>query len=640
MENTIDGRSAFALETTLVTGPIGSGKTQRLIEQAAQLAFAHDARDVLVLCATPFTAREFKARFENFAGKDVARRVRTTTPRAFAMDVLSTDAAKAATGREPRMLTSTEETFLMEDMKVSGLRPRRLREMLKFFYRSFTELADDEQGAWLETAEEEQVHSLLKANLAFVRGYLECEVTATAYRLLRDDAQLRARLAVAHVLVDDYQLLSRASQKLARLTASRSLAVAGDELACTECYESYPYAEGIAEFAEEFPHAGRVDLSDCRHLKVIEEMSADAPADEMQSVARIVADAIEKGVDPADIIVAVPNAIWARNAYAALASAEIDCENPFARKRIARGDVRSKERCTNARILSLLDLAADPSNAAAWRSWCGYGDYLVRSGAFSALRTFAEKRRLALPEALRYAESERASRKQSLEGQIEDEFGAHTPGMESVLQAYRTAQAKIAEWRQPSAPLAGKALLDDIARFATDGKLSQAPIEVTKACLAEPNEGEGASAGKGEGVTDNPNSAQAMAQRARESLNEPRCESDHAVLVVPYDSVAGLSPRMLVVSGFVNGFIPNRDYFDATVTTIEKQEKMHARDARRVHVLASAPRERLVVSYFTSIDLENAEALKLKISRIRLKDGHRVCTISPSDFLQTIKPAL
>ena len=48
------------------------------------------------------------------------------------------------TGREPRLLLNYELNALMEDMKTSGLRPGRLKEMLKFFYRGWTELAADD----------------------------------------------------------------------------------------------------------------------------------------------------------------------------------------------------------------------------------------------------------------------------------------------------------------------------------------------------------------------------------------------------------------------------------------------------------------------------------------------------------------
>ena len=127
-----------------------------------------------------------------------------------------------------------------------------------------------------------------------------------------------------------------------------------------------------------------------------------------------------------------------------------------------------------------------------------------------------------------------------------------------------------------------------------------------------------------------------MAQRARKRLTMPALSGGDAVAVVPYDLMAGLSPDVLVVAGFVNGFIPCRDYFDATVMPLDKQEKTHAADARRVYALVGKANRALALSHFASTDLESASVLKLKIDRIKLRDGVRVCTIAPSDFLATI----
>ena len=136
---------------TRIVGGVGTGKTQELINRAVKaLKQGAKATDVLVLCATPQAALAFKARLDaaaEAAGVSAAD-VAVTTPRALALDVMGDAEAIRWSGREPRLLTDYEKLFLLEDMKVSGLRPKRLREMLKFFYRSWTELADDDEN-WL-----------------------------------------------------------------------------------------------------------------------------------------------------------------------------------------------------------------------------------------------------------------------------------------------------------------------------------------------------------------------------------------------------------------------------------------------------------------------------------------------------------
>ena len=59
------------------------------------------------------------------------------------------------------------------------------------------------------------------------------------------------------------------------------------------------------------------------------------------------------------------------------------------------------------------------------------------------------------------------------------------------------------------------------------------------------------------------------------------------------------------------------------MTPPERQEKMRAVDERRVRALTGKAGRAVALSYFTSTDLESAGKLKLKISRIRLKNGIR-----------------
>ena len=132
------------------------------------------------------------------------------------------------------------------------------------------------------------------------------------------------------------------------------------------------------------------------------------------------------------------------------------------------------------------------------------------------------------------------------------------------------------------------------------------------------------------------NSAAAMAERFRNRLLAPRIDSASAVQVVPYDQVAGLSPKVLIISGFVNGFIPCREYFDSAEMPLDKQEKEHAKDARRVYAMAGKASEQLVISRFTTTSLETAGVMKLHIGRIRLQDGKRMCAIEPSDFIEQL----
>ena len=684
MANASKETNAQNLEVFIAKGGPGCAKTQSLILRAHQLAKAEPNSKVLVFCASPVSARSFSWRLEKEEHGDIAANIEITTPRAYALKVLSDSRARDISGRDPFMLTSTEENFLMEDLKVSGLRTKRLREMLKFFFRSLSEMANENED-WLISSEEKQIYALLKDNLAMRRALLECEVSATALRCVNKSEGVSDDFAVSHVLVDDFTSLSRASQHLVCALANTSLYVAGDEDECTQTYDSYPYAKGFIELEEAFPQAKKVALdkisrpqallfaaerlaemgkvqeegeeeaanagngestgaaagtsaheasiscqTSASSLEGIEVLSSTDPAEEMQSIVSLVAAKLEQGENARDIVIATPNATWAKNATRALTSAHIACENPFIHKRIAKGDIRAADRSINARILALLDLVADPMCATAWRSCCGFGDYLVYSSALAAIRTYCIGEDITLADALEKAQNNKDIKKAI--------FGEHTVGDDDVLFIYKTVKAQIEQLRNGAGAgagadagtgagaLEGSALLDALTHFATNGEQTTTPEEIATVCLSQ----------ECENAPDN--SAAAMAKRAREAQNEPVLSDDanRAICVLPYDGIAGLSPKVLIVSGFVNGFIPSRDYFDTTVTTLDRQKIIHAQDARRVYALVSAATQSLVLSHFSKVSLEHAEMLKLKIVRIRLEDGVRTCLIAPSDFLETI----
>ena len=625
------------IKATRIVGGVGCGKTQELIERACSLlSNGEKAESVLALCATPQACEAFTLRL-NAAAKEAgvnAGEVTVTTPRALALDVLSDTEAMRWSGRDPRLLTAYEELFLLEDMKVSGLRPKRLREMLKFFYRSWTELADDDPN-WLLPGEESNVHTLLKDNLAFTRSIAEPEAGNLAVNYLRTHAGARATHSFAHVLVDDYQRISKASQLLAGLMAAETLTIAGDRAACVQVYDSYPYAEGLDEFMDAHEGAQDIELSACHACaagaaaasKLLADpamqsiafhaaedvaagqttiLEAKLPEDEFGAVACFVADAVAGGMSPADIAVATPNGVWSRNVVKALLAAKVPAQALNDRQPV-RGDIRDNERCVPARVLTALDLTADPENALAWRCWCGYGDWLANSSAMANLRAYADGQGKGLAEALRDVQ--------------DDALAANEGDADHVVGAKRVADAREAGLAliESAAGLEGTALLDKLAELVMGQEGATAPGIVSTLCLGEQD-----------------NSAAAMAKRFRSRLLAPRIDAASAVQVVPYDQVAGLSPKVLIISGFVNGFIPCREYFDGAEMPLDKQEKEHAKDARRVYAMTGKASEQLVVSRFTTTSLETAGVMKLHIGRIRLQDSKRMCVIEPSDFTEQL----
>lgn len=670
----------------LIEGGVGCGKTAALIARVAALLEDGAApEDMLVLTATPDAARVLAARLIEVVGERGGA-VEVTCTRDVALGMLASEEGRAFSGRAGRLVTPVELGFIMEDMKVSGLKQRRLREMLKFFYRNWTELAGgaDDDDRWLIPGEEADTHALLKDVLRFTGGILEPEASAMAVRFLLACPEVLASAQRAHVLVDDYQMHSRASQHLANLLARDSVIVAADPAAVVEVFDSYPYGEGIGEFTQANEGCERIVLNESHacaaaaraasRLRASLDASAaplgDAaaesetpspsqsassatsgttaaptvpnraaaaasftaleatdPATEMASVADAVQTALEAGADPSSIYVLAFHPAWERRVARALEARGIATATPV-RGRVAAGDYRDLDRCAAARLLTALALVANAHDALAWRAWCGFGDYLANSAVFADMRAEADEQGKDLVAML-------------------DEVAAAAPeegfpgtGIGRVLDAYRTGRTLI----EQAQGLEGDELIGALASALNlTGENGEHAMQLVRALTApEPKPAVSAiDTSFGTSVpAPAPDDAQTLITRARNRMSAPVFEAtEGCVLIGDSAHLTGRTPTTLVLTGFVNGFFPTRDYFDATVTTPDKQKLVRATDTRRLYTAAGKATQRLIASWFTSTSLVEAETLKLEIARAKLRRGERIAVTTPSIYLTEIDPA-
>lgn len=626
---------------TLIEGGVGCGKTTALVARvAALLEDGATPENMLVLAATPDAARVLGARLTEAAGER-GNAIEVTCARDVALGLLASEEGRAFSGRAGRLVTPLELGFIMEDMKTSGLKQRRLREMLKFFYRNWTELAggaEDDDG-WLIPGEEADVHALLKDVLHFTGGILEPEASAMAVRFLLARPDALADVQRSYVLVDDYQMHSRASQHLANLLARDSITVAADPTAVVEVFDSYPYGEGIGEFTQANDGCERIVLNESHTCAAAARaasrlrasldagaapsdtetedasftaLEAADPVAEMAAVADAVQAALEAGTNPSSIYILAFHPAWERCIARALEARGIAAALPI-RGRVAAGDYRDLDRCAPARLLTALALVADPTDALAWRAWCGFGDYLANSVAFADMRAEGEtqgKGLVAMLEEVAVAAPEE---------------GFPGTGIGRILDAYRAGRALVERLQG----LEGNELIGALAdALDLSAEERERTVQLASA-LTAPEPGVNA-----------PSDARAMIARARQRMNAPVFETTEGhVLIGDSAHLTGLTPATLVLCGFVNGFFPTRDYFDATVTTPDKQKLVRATDTRRLYAAAGKATQRLAASWFTSIGLVEAKTLKLEIGRVKLRRGERIAVTAPSIYLAEIDPA-
>lgn len=587
----------MALDVTALVGNFFSGKTTRLIEAVREtLEGGVEPADMLLCAASPVAAQELSRRL---AAEELP--VAAVVPRAHLMSLLSDEEAQAVTHRRPRLLLPFEYSFFLEDLKTTGLKAHRLREMLKFFYRGLAE-GESIREDWLITNEEREVMALINDTLAFEGALLEAEVAPLALRALDEAPTLGQRSMVPCVFVDDYPLLSRATQQALVRLAGERLVVTGNTDGGPEVYEAYPNRDGMSELVEAFPDARVIEVSAGRSSAALAEedvFAEDSMADEMAVVARVVGETLDEGISAEEIVVATDHPAWRRGVSRGLRAQGIAAaETPSLG--FLRCDVRYDEGSTAARLVTLLALAADPSDGVAWRAWCGFGDYLANSNGFRSLcqrshgRTFA-----AMVE----------------NGQLQPDLLDGLDAMGSIRRievAYQVGKAIL----NRVAGLEGKSLLEAIMRELGH---EEAPLPPALLALVLPGNGD-------EG-------AEAMIGQLRAAAAFPVFPATNDVRVASFKETHGLAPKLLVIAGAMNGLFPKADFFDGTMLTIEQRNRRAEADRQLATSLKARASERLVVTETLRLPLEDAERLGVVIERIALSQGQRMAKTEPSWYV-------
>ena len=102
------------------------------------------------------------------------------------------------------------------------------------------------------------------------------------------------------------------------------------------------------------------------------------------------------------------------------------------------------------------------------------------------------------------------------------------------------------------------------------------------------------------------------------------------------EDFAGQTARVVIMAGLVNGLVLPRRYFDPAQMERDKRPAMLAAEMAKTYACAGKAASTLLFTYFTEAPLAEAESLQLKIHRVRLREGERVCEVHPSETIRTI----
>ncbi len=700
----------------MVKGGAAGAVMDELVQRVqAVLAGGADPKDVLVLCADPTSAARIQAELgvvraegtvETLAERGAVRvegadgqvagageagdalevqvgpgtnraagagEVRVLTCRELACAVLADPDSAAATGMTfssgyARLLGAYETDFLMEDVKTLGARPKRLREMLKFFYRGWTELAD-EDPEWLFTVEEIDTFEFLTCELQYLGAMMEPQVSNLATKALRMEGQVRERFARRHVFVYGYQSLSRASQLLCQLVASEELvAGAGPDMG-VDVFESYAYPAGVEDFARLNPAVEVVEVGvrGAGADKVRDAHSWKTPADEVEGTVDAIVAAVEAGADAEDIAVVTFHPWWTQQMARTLQARGLQANAWLGAPKL-HGDIRELDRCLGLRAVTLLRLLADEHDGMAWRSWFGFGDYLARSNQFAEMR-----RRVCgmhIGEGCTVAVSKRAEvRAQEVAsacdegatcGDVRGACGAGTTcgdarGGATVERSAHGAGATCGDVRDARGKGAAKLsahgdVHGDLAAYGIDLDSDLKPLfaEVRDLrgprllaylveTLAGPDVPLPASVRPLLALGPDADAAQMVAELDRLQFFSG-VPARAGVTVASFAALADIDFDQVFVVGFANGLFPRADYFDLTKVTVDKQAKMGERDTRAARAMAGLGTRGLHVGSFERCERMLADRMGVKQVRIYAADdfGREMVEAAPSIYTDVL----
>lgn len=674
---------ATKASVTVLRGPAGCGKTSGLVERIGKAIAAkgdspapdpeRNRPRALVLAPRETAADELARRIGSKLGTEALESVRVTTPRRLALEVLASPDAVCATGRRARMMSDVEYQFFLEDLLVTGKRPKRLREMMKFFERGWSELREDD-GDWLVTGEEEELERLAKDNLDSMQALHPAEVAAACVRYLAGSAKALAEAAYPCVFVDDARSMSRSSQILACMLASDELTLTWDPNAALRGEEPYNYELGLSELLAENPSAQVIELDACHASQAVQGVlrnlltrpfMKDAPSveilhdarpsddDGVASNPRMVSALTRTVASSTDGGMVVPSSAEdasaaAQGEFRVQVAPYLSDEMPQVVAMVRDALVRAQAAGAPAESAAEQVFVAVPNDAWALRVCAALGQssipvspVLARQRIGGDIRDLSKSRAAQVAEALALV----ADPADSLAWRCWCGFGDYL------------AHSREVDWLAKDARCAGRTLADEF--FALDeGELEGVPESegfgrLAQRCRSARDLIEEARGLRGEellaraceaalGTRDLPEElrlllddvrpgedAAALVARLEDALIAPRF-APACVRVGNLEALLGQAPRTIVFAGMVNGLIPAHAMFDLTEAMADEQDRMREKLVRRLYAAAGTARETIACSSFECATVEQSERLHLDTTRVRLAKEGRVCDISPS----------
>jgi DNA helicase II / ATP-dependent DNA helicase PcrA len=418
----------------VMAGP-GTGKSFAMKRRIARLVEQEKISPRRILAVT-FTRNAAASLVADLQSLEIegSEAIVAGTLHSYCFGLLAREEVLALSGRNPRpVVTFTshgvlqfEGRTMLEDLVATDAfgSKRNCTKRIRAFEAAWARLQSEEPG-WPTTAIDARFQDALLSWLKFHNAMLIGELVPEAYRYLRDNPACEARAAFDHVVVDEYQDLNRAEQRLIDLIASNGeTTIVGD---VDQSIYRFRHAnpEGIVDFAVTHPDTHDENLNECRRCPRRVVAIADAlirrnhPGEglarlrprpgnpngevhivqwasldrEAQGLAGYVAWLVQqRGYQPGDILILTPRRLIGYGIRDRVSAAGLAVHSFYHEEALEDAEAQ--------RAFALFTLLVDNEDRVALRWWLGHDATTARVGPYQRLRQYCEESGVSPWEAL------------------------------------------------------------------------------------------------------------------------------------------------------------------------------------------------------------------------------------------------
>ena len=609
----------------VVAGP-GTGKSFAMKRRVGRLLEGGtDPRKILALTFTRVAAEDLHRELVSMrvAGCDQMEGV---TLHSLSFRILSRNHVLQATGRTPRPLNDFELKPLLADLASDHDGVRGVRKRIKAYEAAWARLQHEEPGH-VRSAEDQAFITDLVPWLQFHKAMLIGEVIPHLYEYLRNNPTAEERAEYTHIVVDEYQDLNKAEQRVIDLLADAAeVCIVGDDDQSIYRFK-HAHPDGIREWIQNTPTADDIALDECRrcpttvtdiasHLiqfntnrpvprtlsRRVENGAGDVRitqyptlAAEVSGVATTIAQMVKSGTPPGDILVLAQRNVIGTPIYEKLIELGVPVKSYYAEAEL--------DQVGTQRRFALLKLLVDRGDRVALRWLLGLGSQSWFSRAYRRLRDYCEENNVTPWEALEQIQSGRIA----------------IPHVNSLKRRFDEITAELRELEECAD------LRSVIDRVFPEGDESVRDLRALSLQILD--------------ELDNDERTEFLRELSN-AITKPEIPLEiEDVRIMSLHKSKGLSSAITFVCGCVQGLLPRLAHQHASSSerqaTLEEQRRLFYVGITRVKAIPDEGKVgTLLLTYSRTIPIASARSAGIEPADVR----HGVALLNASQFIMELGP--